>query len=251
MLDILSDVGLLHAKTASTPMQRGHKFSTNSPLMGEPYCYRRLIGHILYVTMRRPDITFVLQQLSQHVSAPREAHWDATLYLLRYLKLSPSTGIFISSNNDLNLSSYCDADWASCSETRRSLTGYCIFLGQTLVSWKTKKQAIVSRSSTEAEYRSLASTVCELLWISYILRDFDITVPLPIPIWCDNQAALHIVANPVFHERTKHWILIATLFVINLSLASLTLNIFLLVSKWQICLPRLCLLPSLILCVPS
>ena len=172
--------------------------------MGEPNRHRRLIGRFLYVTMTRPDITFVLQQLSQHVSAPREAHWDAALYLLRYLKLSPSTAIFISSNNDLNLSAYCDVDWASCSETRRSLTGCSIFLGQTIVSWKTKKQATVSHSSTEAEYRSLASTVCELLWISYILRDFDITVPLPIPIWCDNQATLHIVANPVFHERTKH-----------------------------------------------
>ena len=204
VLDILTGVGLLHAKTASTPIQRGHKFSTNSHLMGEPDRYRRLIGRLLYVTMTRPDITFVLQQLSQHVSAPREDHWDAALYLLRYLKLSPSTGIFISSNNDLHLSAYCDADWASCFETRRSLTGYCIFLGQTLVSWKTKKQATVSRSWAEAEYRSLASTVCELLWISYILRDFDITVPLPIPLWCDNQAALHIVANPVFHERTKH-----------------------------------------------
>ena len=172
--------------------------------MGEPERYRRLIGRLLYVTMTRPDITFVLQQLSQHVSALRETHWDAALYLLRYLKLFPSTDIFISSNNDLQLSAYCDADWASCSDTRRSLTGYCIFLGQTLVAWKTKKQATVSRSSPEAEYRSLASTVCELLWISYILCDFDITVPLPIPLWCDNQAAFHIVANPVFHERTKH-----------------------------------------------
>ena len=166
VLDILSDVGLLHAKTASTPMQRGHKFST---LMGEPDRYRRPIGRLLYVTMTRPDITFVLQQLSQHVFAPREAHWDAALYLLRYLKLSPSTSIFISINNDLNLSAYCDADWASCSETRRSLTGYCIFLGQTLVSWKTKKQATVSHSLDEVEYRSLASTVCELLWILYTL----------------------------------------------------------------------------------
>ena len=73
-----------------------------------------------------------------------------------------------------------------------------------LVSWKTKKQATVSRSSVETEYRSLASTVCELLWISYILRDFDISVSILIPLWCYNHAALHIVANPVFHECTKH-----------------------------------------------
>ena len=154
--------------------------------------------------MARPDVTFVFQQLSQHVVAPREAHWDATHYLLRYLKLAPSTSLFISSSIDLRLTTYCDADWASCSETRRSLTGYCILLGHMLVSWKTKKHATVSCSSAEAKYRSVASTVCELLWILYILRDFGISVPLPISVWCDNQAAFHIVANPVFHERTKH-----------------------------------------------
>ena len=110
VLDILIDVGLLHVKTASTPMQRGHKFSTDSPLMGKPDRYRRLIGRLLYVTITRSDITFVLQQLSQHISTLREAQWDVALYLLRYLKLSPSTGIFISNSNDLCLSAYCDVD---------------------------------------------------------------------------------------------------------------------------------------------
>ncbi|KAL0423307.1 UNVERIFIED_CONTAM: Retrovirus-related Pol polyprotein from transposon RE1 [Sesamum radiatum] len=86
----------------------------------------------------------------------------------------------------------------------RSVTGFCIFLGSSLISWKTKKQASVSRSSAEAEYRSMGSTVCELLWISYLLHEFQIDLQLPIPFWCDNKTALHITANPVFHERTKH-----------------------------------------------
>ena len=86
----------------------------------------------------------------------------------------------------------------------RSRATSCILPGLALVSWKTKKQATISRSSVEAEYHSLASTVCELLLISYILPDFDIYAPFPIPVWCDNQAAFHIIANPVFHERTKH-----------------------------------------------
>ncbi|KAL0416583.1 UNVERIFIED_CONTAM: Retrovirus-related Pol polyprotein from transposon RE1 [Sesamum latifolium] len=87
---------------------------------------------------------------------------------------------------------------------RRSITGFCIFLGSSIISWKTKKQATVSRSSAEAEYRSIASTVSGLLWISYLLRDFQLPVQRPIPFWCDNKATLHITANPVFHERTKH-----------------------------------------------
>ncbi|KAK4393104.1 Retrovirus-related Pol polyprotein from transposon RE1 [Sesamum angolense] len=82
--------------------------------------------------------------------------------------------------------------------------GSAFFLGSSLISWKTKKQATVSRSSAEAEYRSMGSTVCELLWISYILRELQVDLQLPIPLWCDNKAALHITANPVFHERTKH-----------------------------------------------
>ncbi|KAK4382488.1 Retrovirus-related Pol polyprotein from transposon RE1 [Sesamum angolense] len=87
---------------------------------------------------------------------------------------------------------------------QRSLTGYCIFLGDSLVSWKTKKQPTVSRSSAEAEYRSMGTTVCELLWISYLLHEFGISVTSPIPFHCDNKAAIHITENPVFHERTKH-----------------------------------------------
>ncbi|KAK4384698.1 Retrovirus-related Pol polyprotein from transposon RE1 [Sesamum angolense] len=96
-----------------------------------------------------------------------------------------------------------DADWASCIDSRRSLTGLCVFLGR-LSFWKTKKQPTVSRSSAEAEYRSLASTICELRWISYLLQDFQVHVQTPIPLFCDNQAVVHITANPIFHERTKH-----------------------------------------------
>ncbi|KAL0307505.1 UNVERIFIED_CONTAM: Copia protein [Sesamum calycinum] len=112
--------------------------------------------------------------------------------------------MFFPSKNLLSLRAYSDADWASCVDTRRSLTGYCIFLGDALVSWKTKKHTTVSRSTAEAEYQSMGSTVCELSWVVYLLHDFGISIPTPIPFLCDNQAALHIVNNPIFHERTKH-----------------------------------------------
>ncbi|KAL0303360.1 UNVERIFIED_CONTAM: Retrovirus-related Pol polyprotein from transposon RE2 [Sesamum radiatum] len=97
-----------------------------------------------------------------------------------------------------------NSGWASCTVTRHSITGFCVFLGGTLISWKTKKQETVSRSSAEAEYRSMGTVVCELLWISYLLIEFQVPISLPIPFWCDNKAVIHITENPVFHERTKH-----------------------------------------------
>ncbi|KAL0366931.1 UNVERIFIED_CONTAM: Retrovirus-related Pol polyprotein from transposon RE2 [Sesamum radiatum] len=138
------------------------------------------------------------------LTRPCEAHWRAAVHVVRYLKGTPSKGLFLPSTYSFLLRAYCDADWASCTDSRRSLTGFCIFFGDALVSWKTKKQSMVSRSTAEAEYRSMAATVCELRWISYILSDLGLVVKLPIQLFCDNQAALHIMANPVFHERTKH-----------------------------------------------
>ncbi|KAL2245843.1 UNVERIFIED_CONTAM: Retrovirus-related Pol polyprotein from transposon RE2 [Sesamum indicum] len=124
----------------------------------------------------------------------------AALHVVRYLKGEPSKGLFFLATCSFELTAYCDADWASCTDSRRSLTGYCIFLGDALVSWKTKKQSTVSRSTAEAEYRSMASTVCKLKWLSYLLSDFGIKLSLPVRLFCDNQAALHIMAKPVFHE---------------------------------------------------
>ncbi|KAL0404350.1 UNVERIFIED_CONTAM: Retrovirus-related Pol polyprotein from transposon RE1 [Sesamum radiatum] len=125
-------------------------------------------------------------------------------HVVRYLKSCPSKGLFLPATNSLVIKGYYDADWACCIDSRRSLIGFCIFLGDALISWKTKKQTTVSHSTAEAEYRSLATTVCELRWISYLLIDFGVTLSLPIDLFCDNKAALHILANPVFHEHTKH-----------------------------------------------
>ncbi|KAL0444678.1 UNVERIFIED_CONTAM: Retrovirus-related Pol polyprotein from transposon RE2 [Sesamum latifolium] len=148
------------------------------------------------------SVCFTLPDISHLV--PCEDHWRAALHVVRYLKGTPSKGLFLPAQSSFALTVYCNADWASCTDSRRSLTGFCIFLGDALVLWKTKKQSKVSRSTTEAEYRSMVATVCELHWISYILSDLGISLSLPVELFCDNRATLHIVANPVFHERMKH-----------------------------------------------
>ncbi|KAL2228577.1 UNVERIFIED_CONTAM: Retrovirus-related Pol polyprotein from transposon RE2 [Sesamum indicum] len=203
--DIITDTGMTDAHPVLTPLPHGIKFSSElgSPVP-DPEKYRRLIGRLLYLGFTRPDLSFAVQQLSQFLQHPTDQHWSAALHVVKYLKGSLTNGIFFPSSSNFQLAAYTDADWGSCMDTRRSVTGFCIFLGSSLISWKTKKQHTVSRSSAEAEYRAMATSVCELQWISFLLKDFQISVSTPIPFWCDNQAALHITANPVFHERTKH-----------------------------------------------
>jgi hypothetical protein len=204
-LDLLEDSGLLDSKPASTPSDPSHKLHQDS---STPYhdipSYRRLVGRLLYLNATRPDITFSTQQLSQFLPAPTSAHYNAAVRILRFLKSCPGRGIFFPRDSSLQLQGYSDADWAGCIDTRRSISGQCFFLGKSLISWRTKKQLTVSKSSSEAEYRALAAATCELQWLMYLFKDLHVQcTKLPV-LYCDNQSALHIVANPVFHERTKH-----------------------------------------------
>lgn len=120
------------------------------------------------------------------------------------MKGSPGQGIFLRADSPLQLYAFCDADWAACPTTRRSLTAYFVQLGTSPISWKTKKQPTVARSSAEAEYRAMAMTTCELTWLKSFLSSLGVFHTKPMRLYCDNQAALHIASNPVFHERTKH-----------------------------------------------
>ncbi|XP_072071634.1 uncharacterized protein [Arachis hypogaea] len=204
-LDLITDCCLLGAKPASTPMEYTTSLSkaSGSPLP-DATIYRRLVGRLLYLTNTRPDLSYSVGCLSQFMDSPTDAHLKAAYRIIRYLKQSPATGLFFSVNNSFTLSGYTDSDWGACKDTRKSISGYCFFLDQTLISWKSKKQATVSRSSSEAEYRALANGTCELVWLLKLLKEFNILPPLPVDIFCDNKSAIYIASNPIFHERTKH-----------------------------------------------
>lgn len=203
-LDILTECGMLGSRPSQFPMEQHHRLSTSTSVtLTDPAQYRRLVGRLIYLTITRPELSYSLHVLAQFMHEPRQDHWDAAMRVLRYLKQSPGQGIFLRPNS-LELQAYCDSDWAGCPLTRRSVTGYFITLGGCPISWKTKKQTTVSRSSAEAEYRAMASTVSEIIWLRSLLNSLGITYSRPTRLFCDNQAALHIAANPVFHERTKH-----------------------------------------------
>jgi hypothetical protein len=204
-LDLLSDSSFLGTKPVSTPSDPSIKLYNDS---GELYpdipSYRRLIGRLLYLNTTRPDITFITQQLSQFLAKPTITHYNAATRVLRYLKHNPGRGLFFPRDSSLHISGFSDADWAGCVDTRRSISGQCFFLGKSLISWRTKKQLTISRSSSEAEYRALAAATCELQWIIYLLTDLHVVCTKTPVLYCDNLSVIHIAANPVFHERTKH-----------------------------------------------
>ncbi|KAF5776249.1 putative RNA-directed DNA polymerase [Helianthus annuus] len=204
-LDLLEDTGMLGCRPSPFPMEQGLKLDNcqESPKV-DAQQYRRLIGRLLYLQATRPDIAYSVNLLSQFVSDPREDHLFAAHRILRYLKSSPGQGVFLPKHGGLHLSAFCDADWLGCQLTRRSRTGYLLLLGGAPISWKTKKQSVVSRSSAEAEYRSMASTVSEVIWMRWLLTDLQVVQDQATPIFCDNLAVKHIANNPVFHERTKH-----------------------------------------------
>jgi hypothetical protein len=165
--------------------------------------FQRLIEKLIYLTVTRPDLAFVVSQISQFMHAPRTPHIEAINRILRYLKGSPGKGILMKRNNTNDICGYSDTDWVG-SFDRKSTTGFYTFVGGNLVTWKSKKQNVVARSSAEAEYCVMASTASELTWIKHVLTDLNFEIKEPVKMFCDNQSARHIAANHVFHERTKH-----------------------------------------------
>jgi len=165
VLDLLNETGMLGCRPASYPIDPNHKLCAES---GDPVNkdrYQRLVGRLIYLCHTRPDISYAVSVVSRYMHDPRSGHLDAVYRILRYLKSSPGKGLMFKSFGHLNVEGYCDADWASYLDDRRSTSGYCVFVGGNLISWRSKKQSVVSRSTAEAEYRAMSLTVSEMLWV--------------------------------------------------------------------------------------
>lgn len=203
-LDIIAETGLLGCKPCYVPVELNHKLAEATGPLANAKQYRRLVGRLIYLTNTRPELGYIVHILSTFMQQPLLPHWEAALRVVRYLKSYPGQGILLKANDSLQISAYCDSDWSSCPTTRRSISAYIIFLGKSPVIWRAKKQDNVSLSSAEAEYRAMSETVKELKWLKELFDSFRMPSPTPMRLFCDSKSAIHIAANPVFHERTKH-----------------------------------------------
>ncbi|CAL9000117.1 unnamed protein product [Prunus brigantina] len=139
------------------------------------------------------------------MSAPRTPHLVAAKRILRYIKGTIDLCLsFTPQPAAARLSAYSDADWAGCPDSRRSTTRYVITLGTNLISWCSKKQPTVSRSSTESEYHALSHACAETNWLCYLLHELGVHLRFPVQLFCDNLSTTYMAANPVFHARTRH-----------------------------------------------
>ncbi|XP_022038377.1 uncharacterized mitochondrial protein AtMg00810-like [Helianthus annuus] len=202
--DILSRADMLDSKPVSTPLSTSDVFLSTGPPFSEPSYYRSLVGALQYLTITRPDISYAVNQASQFLHAPTTAHFQLVKRILRYVKGTLNLGLRFSKPPNMSTVGYSDADWARCIETRRSTYGYSIFFGGNLVSWSAKKQPTVSRSSCESEYRAMANTASEIIWVTHLLRDLNALPPGRPTLLCDNLSAVFLSQNPVAHKRAKH-----------------------------------------------
>ncbi|GJR76033.1 ribonuclease H-like domain-containing protein [Tanacetum coccineum] len=201
---LLERAHMVNCNPSRTPIDTDSKLGPDGVPVQDPTLYRSLAGGLQYLTFTRPDLSYAVQQVCLYMHDPREPHFAALKRILRYVQGTLELGLQLYASATTSLVGYTDADWAGCPSTRRSTSGYCVFLGDNLLSWSAKRQHTISRSSAEAEYRGVANVVAETAWIRNLLRELHSPLLTATLVYCDNVSAVYMSANPVQHQRTKH-----------------------------------------------
>jgi histone deacetylase 1/2 len=181
--NLLRRVNMLSCKPVSTPLSTSEKLSAHEgvPLgPNDAKNYRSIVGALQYLTLTRPDISFSVNKVCQFLHAPTDTHWSTVKRILRYIRQNTKIGLKIRKSNSMLVSGFSDSDWAN------------------LISLSARKQATVSRSSTEAEYKAIANATVEIMWIQILLKEIGVHAPRAARLWCDNLGAKYLSSNPVF-----------------------------------------------------
>jgi hypothetical protein len=204
-LEILERANMLNCNPIATPIDTNAKVSAHDgPAISDPILYRSLPGALQYLTLTRPEISYAVQQVCLFMHDPRETHLNLVKRILRYIKGTTHLGLQLHRSSSNELIAYSDADWAGCPDTRKSTSGFCVFYGTNLVSWSSRRQHTVSRSSAEAEYRAVANCIAESWWLRQLLHELHHPPTRATIVYCDNISAMYMSSNPVHHQRTKH-----------------------------------------------
>ena len=203
--EILERFGMTHCNSVQNPIVPGTKLTRDEGEANEDATwFKQLIGSLMYLSVTRPDIVFVVCRLSRFMNEPKSSHVAAAKRVLRYVKGTASLGLFYKRGAENNLKAYTDSDYAGDVEDRRSTSGYVFFIGDGAVAWSSKKQPIVTLSTTEAEYVAAAACACHCIWMKKVLISLGSSSCECIKILCDNSSTIKLSRNPVLHGRTKH-----------------------------------------------
>ncbi|KAG8490330.1 hypothetical protein CXB51_015871 [Gossypium anomalum] len=205
ILDLIQRASMAKSKPSPIPMVTSCKLSAHegTPIEDERL-FRSVVGALQYVVITRPDIAFSVNKACQFMHRLLDTHYKAVKRILRYLQGTLDFGLCFTRTSKLLLEGYSDASWASDVDDRRSTSGFCVFLGGNPISWSSRKQSVVSRSTAEAEYRSLAQVTAEMVWVQSLLSELGIEVTHKALLWCDSSAAVAVANNPVMHSKFKH-----------------------------------------------
>ncbi|XP_016185187.1 uncharacterized protein LOC107626802 [Arachis ipaensis] len=182
------------------------KFSAfRGSAFNNPKFYQCVMGSLQYFTVTKPELAYCVSKISQFMLQLLDEHWTHVKHILRYVCGTSTFGLLLQPTNITTMEAYSDSDWGGDPDDQKSTGSFCVFLGKNLVSWCSKKQGAVARSSTETEYQATADLVAKLIWIKNLMIELQTELPTPPSIYCDNLSAVLLAVNPIYHSKSKQF----------------------------------------------